>query len=76
MLEKVKGFIKEHEAEVTTVVAGAASIGVFAFGYFLGYKQAVRYGDIGLGACFAVKPELKPMLEEALQILDQNLSSK
>lgn len=76
MLEKVKGFIKEHKAEVTTVVAGAATIGVFAFGYLLGCKQAVRYCDIGLNACFLVKPELKPMLEEALKEVEKTIPSK
>ena len=76
MLEKVKGFVKEHEDGIATAAAAAATVGVFAFGYFLGYRQAVRYVDIGLNACCIAKPELKPMLEEALSIVEKNLSSK
>ena len=65
--EKIKDFYEDHKAEIWTVggaVIGAASV----FGaYTLGYKRAVMYGDRGLSMCFLAKPELKPMLEEALQ---------
>ena len=66
MLEKVKGFYEKHETAVWFVVGAATGYGL----YRLGYSTAVRRSDTGLNMCFLVKPELKPMLEEAVKTVE------
>lgn len=66
MLEKAKGFYEKHETAIWFVVGAATGYGL----YKLGYNTAVRRGNIGLNMCCLAKPELKPMLEEAIKTVE------
>lgn len=75
--EKVQNFVNEHEPEVNAAIDIATycafGVGMAYIGYSLGYKKAVKNGEIGLNMCILSKPELKPMLEEALMSVDKTL---
>lgn len=66
MLEKVKGFYEKHETAIRFAVGVGAGLGL----YKLGYNTAVRRSNTGLNMCFLAKPELKPMLEEAIKTVE------
>lgn len=76
MLEKAKEFIKKHDMELIGCAGGIAAFGFIALGYAMGYKTACYHSDVGLSACFLVKPELKPMLEEALEQVNTTILGK
>ena len=72
MKEKIKKYWEEHDEQIVVggVIAGAYLIGVL-IGYKVGYGEAVRRGNIGFNMCALIKPELKPMLEEALNEVEK-----
>lgn len=66
MLEKMKEFCGKHDMVLWIAIGAGAGLGL----YKLGYNTAVRRGNIGLNACFLAKPELKPMLEDAIKTVE------
>lgn len=69
MLEKVKEFCGKHDMVFLIAIGAGAGFGL----YKLGYNTAVRRSDIGLSACFLAKPELKPMLEDAIKTVEGSI---
>lgn len=69
MLEKVKGFYEKHETAVWFVIGAATGYGL----YRLGYSTAVRRSNTGLNMCFLAKPELKPILEDAIKTVEGSI---
>ena len=71
--EKVKEFYEENKA----MIRGFAIMsGLFAYGigmYAYGINMARRADEISLSMCIAAKPELKPMLEEAIKKLEETV---
>lgn len=68
--EKVQNFVNDHKPEVDAAIDIATycvfGVGMAYIGYSLGYKKAIKHIELGLNTCFLSKPELEPMLEEAL----------
>lgn len=75
--EKIQNFVNEYKPEVDAAIDIATycafGAGMAYIGYTLGYKKAVKNGELGLNMCILSKPELKPMLEEALMNVDKTL---
>lgn len=69
MLEKMKEFCGKHDMVFLIAIGAGAGFGL----YRLGYSTAVRRGNVGLNACFLAKPELKPVLEEAIKTVEKSV---
>lgn len=67
--------VKEFYEENKTMIRGFAIMsGLFVYGigmYAFGINAARRADKISLSMCIAAKPELKPMLEEAIKKLEE-----
>lgn len=74
MLEKIKSFYEEHKDEFMVAACTAGALGIYTFGVVLGYKYRGKLDQAGLNACFIAKPELKPMLMEALQQVNDRIN--
>lgn len=70
---KIKEFYRRHDVEVWII--GGMTLGIISSVviYRTGYNNAVRNGQIGLNACILVNPELKPMLEDAVQKVEKTI---
>lgn len=71
--EKLKAFCKEHSDWLITIgcVAGAATYGVIM--YASGFKAARKMDVASLTMCTLAKPELGPMLDEALTKIQETM---
>lgn len=74
MLEKIKSFYKDYEDEIKITACMVGALGIYTFGVVLGYKYRGKLNQAGLNACILVKPELKPMLTEALQQVNDRIN--
>lgn len=71
---KVENHFKEHKREIFTAAVGGVMLATgFALGYkagfALGYKACLSNYNKGLGLCLEAKPELEPMLWEAINLV-------
>lgn len=69
MKEKVKEFWEEHKGEVVLLAYYGIGLGL---GYLAGKSVTMTRFNIGINRCFAVKPELEPMLVEAVELAKKN----
>lgn len=60
MKDKVKGFWGKHKTKVYVVTAAG-------LGTYLGYRYGSFVQALGLGMCILAEPEVKPLLESAIE---------
>lgn len=72
-LEKLKAFCKEHSDWLITIgcVAGVVTYGGIM--YVSGFKAARKMDVASLTMCTLAKPELGPMLDEALTKVQETM---
>lgn len=74
MLEKIKSFYEDYEDEIKITACMVGALSIYTLGVVLGYKYRGKLDQVGLNACILVKPELKPMLTEALQQVNDRIN--
>lgn len=67
--ERIENHFKEHKREIFTAAVGGVML---AAGFGLGKAYNFNCFTKGLEMCFEVKPELEPMLWEAIDLVKKN----
>lgn len=74
MKEKLREVWEKYGEDISVglIAAGTGLIGL-SVGQLVGYRKAAKDTQRGLNALVLIKPELKPMIEEAAKELQKRL---
>ena len=72
-LEKVKEFCKEHKGDLVYLGFFGGTVLYGMSMYIYGFRAARKRDVASLSVCCIAKPELKPMLEEALTKVQETI---